>query len=236
MISVVIPAYNEEKYISGCLHSLTRQTTSRPFEIIVVDNSSTDKTAHIVQAFQSKIPLRLIHEPTKGRGPARHAGCMAASGDILLSTDADCSVPPDWIDIMAANFDDPAIVGITGTCYITDRSWISNRIFNVIQPAVTILHRLMFGNYWICGSNGGMRKDAYMKTGGFQTIWNSQEDTRLSERIKKFGSIRYVRASKVHTSGRRFKHSIILGLLEYVRSFFERHILRRENVRLDDVR
>lgn len=236
MVSIVIPAYNEEQYIRACLTSLAAQTTKQPFEIIVVDNGSTDTTASIVKEFLAVLPLRLITERRKGRGVARHAGYMQARGDIILSTDADGIVPPHWIEAMCEPFATPNVIGTTGTCYINDRSWLANKIFNVIQPTAMWLHRAMFGSFWVLGSNGAVRKTAYVKSGGFNTVLNSQEDTQLSLTLRRYGKIVCVARSRVLTSGRRFKRGMFAGLFEYVRSFLERFVFRRKNVFLRDAR
>lgn len=236
MVSIVIPAYNEEAYIRACLESLAQQTTKHPFEVIVVDNGSTDGTMRVSQEFVTVLPLRLMTEKRKGRGAARHTGYRHARGEIILSTDADAIVPPDWIETMTKPFTVPNVIGVTGTCYITDRSWLANTIFNLIQPTAMWLHRAAFGSFWVLGSNGAIRKTAYRKSGGFNTILNSQEDTQLSLILRQYGKIVYVARSRVLTSGRRFKRGIFFGLFEYIRSFFERFVFRRKNVYLRDVR
>ncbi len=236
MISIVIPAYNEEKYIGACLASLEKQVTRQEFEVIVVDNASTDGTAEIVKSFVGRAPVKLVHEPKKGRGPARAAGFAATRGEIVLSTDADAVLPPNWIAIMSAPFSDPRVIGVTGTCYISDRSTPANAIFNTVQWSITFLWRLVYGNFWLLGSNSGIRKSVYQQAGGFNLMLNSQEDTQLSLALRKYGKIQYVGASRVDTSGRRYDKGIVVGLLEYVWSFFERFLLRRKNVHLRDAR
>lgn len=236
MISVIIPCYNEEKYLGNCLRSLSQQTTNQPFEIIVVDNTSTDDTTQIAQQFSAALPLHVITEREKGRGAARDTGCRAAMGEIILTTDADGVVPGNWIDIMIAGFEDPAVVGVTGTCYIADQSWVANTVFNIIQPSITLIHRMVFGSFWVLGSNGGFRKSTYEKMGGYNRELNSQEDTQFSLQLQRYGKIKYIRNSRVQTSGRRFKRGMIAGLFEYVRSFIERFILRRKNSFLRDAR
>lgn len=236
MVSIVIPAYNEEAYIRACLKSLVQQTTKHPFEVIVVDNGSTDGTAQIAKEFLGVLPLRLITEKRKGRGAARHTGYMQTRGDIILSTDADVSVPPDWIETMIKPFAVPNVVGVTGTCYITDRSWLANTIFNLIQPTAMWFHRAVFGSFWVLGSNGAVRKTAYLASGGFNTVLNSQEDTQFSLTLRDYGKIVYAANSRVLTSGRRFKRGMLVGLFEYIRSFLERFVFRRKNVYLRDAR
>src|SRR5690348_7890348 len=101
MISVVIPAYNEEDYIENCLKSLMRQEVM-PDEIIVVNNNSTDRTEEIVK----KYPVILITEKKKGTIAARNAGFDMAKGNIIVRTDADTVVPTNWIKKIKEDFQD----------------------------------------------------------------------------------------------------------------------------------
>src|SRR3989344_4845448 len=87
MISIVIIAYNEKKDIASCLMAMSKQTYREPFEVIVVDNASTDHTPEIAQSFVERLPLRVIREEHKGRGAARARGFGEAKGEIILSTD-----------------------------------------------------------------------------------------------------------------------------------------------------
>ncbi len=108
-ISVVIPAYNEEKLIGQCLQSLLNQTVP-PDEIIVVDNNSTDRMRQIVRRF----PVRVIGEAKKGITPARNAGFNAARGDIIARTDADTIVPRDWVEKVKKHFEEESIDALGG--------------------------------------------------------------------------------------------------------------------------
>ncbi len=87
-LSAIVPAYNEEKTIGGCLDSLLDQT--RPFdETVVVDNASTDRTAEVVADYATRSPtVRIVAEPAPGIFHARRAGFDAATGDVLARTDA----------------------------------------------------------------------------------------------------------------------------------------------------
>lgn len=236
MISVVIPAYNEEKYIGAALQALTQQITDFPFEVIVVDNASSDKTSAQALQFTSKLKLRLITEPRKGRGAARQAGFAAAHGDIILSTDADATVPPDWVRGMYNALVNSRAVAVSGTCYIMDGSTFANTLFNGIQPVAMLLHRFVFGHFWLTGSNFGIYKTIYQQSGGFRPQLNSQEDTELSSRVQKLGKIKWVCDLPVCVSGRRFRQGIFSGLWDYVRSFFERWVLHKKDIILSDTR
>lgn len=116
-VSVVIPAYNEEKYLPACLRAVGQQEDAPPYEIIVVDNASTDGTACIAGQFG----VRVATEPHKGGARARQAGFEAACGEIIASTDADTCVTPDWLARIAAHFrDDPALGAVYGPVYWYD--------------------------------------------------------------------------------------------------------------------
>src|SRR3989338_1899751 len=90
-VSVVIPAFNEEKYIENTLFSLLKseQKTHLDYEVILVDNNSFDRTAEIAQKFTGRMNLRIIKETRQGRGIARARGFEEAKGAIILSADAD---------------------------------------------------------------------------------------------------------------------------------------------------
>ncbi len=107
-LTVVVPAFNEEDFIEGCLDRLVDQT--RPIdEIIVVDNGSTDATPQIVDRYVDAHPTvtRLV-EHTPGVMAARRAGFDAATSDIIAKTDADSRVAPDWAERIVAFFDSDA--------------------------------------------------------------------------------------------------------------------------------
>lgn len=93
-VSVIIPAYNEEKHIEACLKALQSQTYP-VFEAIVIDNNSTDRTAELSKKYPF---VRVISERRQGRVFARNAGFDAATGDVLARIDADIVVPGEWTE------------------------------------------------------------------------------------------------------------------------------------------
>lgn len=98
-VSVVIPAYNEEKFIKKALKSVTNQLVDAD-EIIVVNNNSSDKTVEITRSFS----VRIIDEKKQGMISARNTGFDNAKYDIIARIDADVQVPPDWIQRIKRNF------------------------------------------------------------------------------------------------------------------------------------
>jgi glycosyltransferase involved in cell wall biosynthesis len=98
-LTVIIPVYNGAGTLPRCLAALRAQTfPSDRFEIIVVDNNSTDGSADIVRRHADVI---LLHEPAQGAYVARNRAALAATGDILVFTDPDCIPTPDWLESIA---------------------------------------------------------------------------------------------------------------------------------------
>jgi len=102
-VSVVVPAYNEEKYIKKCLFSLTNQIVPAD-EIIIVDNNCRDKTIEIAKKFK----VRIVKEKTQGMIPARNRGFNSTRYEIIARCDADVIVPKDWIKRIKKNFENEA--------------------------------------------------------------------------------------------------------------------------------
>ena len=101
-ISVIIPVYNEEKYIERCLRSL-RQQTFKPKEIILVDDGSTDNTRKILSGYIiHNTKYKILTQSHKGAGAARNLGVSKATGDILVFVDADMEFSPEFLENLVA--------------------------------------------------------------------------------------------------------------------------------------
>ena len=208
-ISVVIPAYNEEKRIAATLKSIFNQ--SRPAdEVIVVDNNSSDKTASIA----SEMGATVIIEKKQGVTFARNTGFDHAKGDVIARTDADTIVPSDWIERISTHFESdlkldalsgPAIFGI--------------RMFNpLIRLIVFETNKKIFGHYGLYGPNFAIRKSAWEKVRGEVCMDDDRvhEDTDMAIHIGKIGKIGYDKDLKVRTSARRLRNSPSSQLVEYL--------------------
>jgi glycosyltransferase involved in cell wall biosynthesis len=114
-LSVILPTFNRAALLERALAALLRQTASpASYEIVVVDNNSTDGTAALV-ARPADPRVRLVSEPRQGLSYARNAGLAAARAPIVAFTDDDVEVAPDWIDTIVTLFDrHPAIDGAGG--------------------------------------------------------------------------------------------------------------------------
>ncbi len=235
MISIVIPAYNEEKNIALCLESLYKQETDKKFEVIVVNNNSNDCTEQEAAKFANKLNLRVIKQTKKGRGAARMAGFSEAKGEIILSTDADTIHPTNWIEVLVNSFDGNT-VAVTGPCKINDCGFLSNTIFNIFQPTLMRVYRVIFGHYFLSGFNFAIKKEAYHQVHGFDENLNVMEDIDLSFQVSQVGKIKYVGKNTVIFSGRRFKRGVVKGLLEYLSPFLRYYLKKNTDVELSDPR
>lgn len=196
-VSVVIPAYNEEANIVTCLTSINNQS-KEAYEIIVVDNNSTDRTA----AFAKEHGATVIREDKKGIIPARNRGFDEATGDIIVRTDADTRVPRNWIFSISQHFEDEKVVRLAGGS-VFYRKWMWP-IFNFFVFWINDA----FGYKALFGPNFAVRKTAWngVKKELCQDSVSFHEDLDLAIHLGRFGN--YIRdySIKVETSTRRVSH------------------------------
>src|SRR3989344_4702815 len=111
-ISLIIPAYNEEKYIGECLKSVIENSDGKFHEIIVVDNGSTDRTTEIARGFSC---IKVVHEKLKGTNRARERGLRESTGDLIAFIDADTQLHSNWHDTAQKIFSkNPDMVSLSG--------------------------------------------------------------------------------------------------------------------------
>ncbi|MCH7541578.1 glycosyltransferase [Patescibacteria group bacterium] len=216
LISVVIPAYNEEKYLPDCLESLDNQTLPREkYEVIVVDNNSTDKTAEVAQRYGS----RLIGCQVQGVSASRAVGSAAAQGEIITGTDADTRVVNNWLEVILEAFEDSEVVALTGPVVPKEGATLAQRAaFGVGQKIYWLVGKLWRKTY-LYGMNFAVRRSAYENAGGFDPNLRAGEDTDLTERVSKFGNIKYDRRMKVYTSTRRLEEGYLKSFARYSWNF-----------------
>ena len=184
MISVVIPVYNEERYLGSCLNALIEQILP-PDEIIVVDDGSTDNSLQIA----NKYPVRVISQKHHGPAAARNIGIQNANGEIILFTDADCRPTVNWVQEMVQPFLDATIVGVKGV-YATNQQNIVARIiqyeFEERYDMMSRLTRIDFVDTY----SAAFRADVLRQVGGFDRAFPhaNNEDVDLSYRLARLGN------------------------------------------------
>jgi glycosyltransferase involved in cell wall biosynthesis len=209
-ISVVIPAYNEEKYLATCLKSVTENRTPAVVQILVVDNASSDCTADIARSFPG---VTVVREEKKGLTCARQCGLKHATGDVLAWCDADCEVSRAWFTEIERTFDDRrSVVCLSGPYKYVDVSWFTSFIIAcywwvAAWPMAALTHSVAVGG------NFAARKNALERIGGFDTsIAFYGEDTDIARRLRTVGDVRFSMTFRNRTSPRRFEQQGLLGL------------------------
>lgn len=112
--SVVVVTKDRPQTLAGLLESLTRQSLS-PDEVVVVDNNSRASYAEVFREYRNRLRLKTVVEPTAGIAAARNRGVRESSGEIILFTDDDCVVDPDWVrNLVEPFYRDPHIGAVGG--------------------------------------------------------------------------------------------------------------------------
>ncbi len=222
-ISVVIPAFNEEKFLAKCLESLKNQDFD-DFEIIVVDNNSTDRTVEVAKKFGAIV----LFEKNQGVAFARQKGFLKAKGEIIASTDADTILPKNWLSKIFEEFKkDKDLVAFGGSCEFYSGPISARLASKFLLKPFLILDKFFSGGWNLMGCNMAIKKEAFLKIGGFNTNLKLNEDVEISFRLRKNGKVKVDLNFKVKTSGRRFRHGLIFGILNYLPTTIYRWLFKK---------
>ncbi len=215
IVSLVIPAYNEEKYIGRLLNCLKRQDCPKnDFEVIVVDNGSSDKTAEIAQS----LGARVVRLGEKGVSLARQEGSLAARGQIIAGTDADVVMPANWVSEVIRTMQDKGIVGVAGHIKAhSNNAWV--QILYFLSFEFYNLVKIVLGEVYFSGMNFALRKTVFEKSGGFNVGLMSGEDLDLSLRVAKYGKLVFNRQLVVYSSSRRMQEGSLKSFWRYLVTF-----------------
>jgi peptidoglycan/xylan/chitin deacetylase (PgdA/CDA1 family)/GT2 family glycosyltransferase len=212
MISVVIPALNEERFIGECLESLKNQDYTGEYEIIVADNGSTDTTVEIARSYGVKV---VLCPGKKGVSYSRQAGADAAIGDIIAQADADTVYPCNWLSKIAGHFaSHPDSAAFAGRFLYKDPpSWAWFEY--ALRDAVNRLSALLFSRpLLVSGATFAFRKRPFVGIGGYNVTSFSADQLDISSRLSKAGKIYYDRDFYVLTSSRSVKKPLLVCVME----------------------
>lgn len=209
-LSVVIPAHNEEEFLPACLKSLKEQEFREKFEIIVVDNNSSDKTAHIAKKYGAKV----YQESKKGVSFARQKGILQAKSDIIVSTDADCTFPKDWLSNIYQSFNnDSNNMAVFGPFQYENKPKWGRLYSSLLFRAVEYFYFFRGKSFYVGASNFAYRKSAWTGVGGFNlALAQGSDEHNLLKRLGSMGHISFLKQNKVFTSSRRLKKGLIYSL------------------------
>ncbi|NVM54959.1 MAG: glycosyltransferase, partial [Candidatus Helarchaeota archaeon] len=168
--------------------------------------NSTDRTREIAEEMGAKV----IIQKRKGIGGARNDGFLAAKADFVATTDADCIVPNQWLEIFLEDFQDERVVAVTGPDGPIERSWKSKLTYFILRCFIQGI--TLFKLYGTAGTNSAFRRSAFLKCGGYKSLPHS-DDVEIAFRIKKLGKIVYDIRTFVNLSVRRMEQEGYISLV-----------------------
>jgi Glycosyltransferases involved in cell wall biogenesis len=190
-VSILVAAWNEEKNILNCISSLSAMETTIPYEIIVINNNSTDNTQKILD----KLHIRSLFQPIQGCGPARQLGQENARGDYILLADADCVYPSCWLDEMMNRLSAEGVVCVYGRySFIPEKGYPRWKLFLLERMKDVIAEVRHFKRPYLnaYGISMGYVKEYGLKAGYvMHKIWG--DDGRLCFDLMPYGKIKQVR-------------------------------------------
>jgi glycosyltransferase involved in cell wall biosynthesis len=195
-ISVIIPTHNRKLLLKRTLESLAKQTIESSFEVIVVDDGSSDGTSELVTRVSKSVnyPLAYLHQEKSGPASARNLGLNHAKGEIIAFTDDDCIPEPQWLKEIAVAFRDPEVWAVSGT------------VWSEIPPG-PFVHSLISHSFTVSAtdhfmtSNFSVRREIAKKIGLFDTRFKDPwfEDYDFAYRIRaRGGKIATVPEARIH--------------------------------------
>jgi len=189
-ISVVVCAYNADSTMDGCLASFSKVTYPH-FEVIVVDDGSTDATSEIADRHAAAAPyIHVIHQPNLGLSAARNVGMNAAQGTIVAYTDSDCYVDPHWLHYMAWAFTDERFVAVGGPnlAPLEDNQTAACVAVSPGAPTHVLLTDEIAEH--VPGCNMAYRKEHLAAIGGFDATYRAAgDDVDVCWRLQDRGQI-----------------------------------------------
>jgi hypothetical protein len=192
-VSLIVSTRNRAERLPACLDAVAAMRPTVPWEFVLVDNGSTDRTAEVIADFVARVPfaVTVVREPRPGLGNARNAGVRAARGEVLVFTDDDCYPAPDFLDRWAEVFATPEVGFGAGRILLHDPEDFPITIRTDTEP-VAIPPRGFIEPGLVQGANMAFRRDVVLAIGGFDPALGpgarfNCEDLDMSSRAAALG-------------------------------------------------
>lgn len=219
--SVIIPAYDEPVLLSQCLSALRDQTAD---EVVV---AASDETTQRIAKRHAACDT-VVSDDRNGAGAARNRAVDASSGNILLFTDADTIVPPDWVSTHRRHYADSSVIGVGGPARPLDGSTKDEILFKLLSD-------YYYRVFWPVGFtqlptfNCSYRRSTFLEHDGFDEEIPFMEDTELSLRLRDAGELVYDAETRVDTSARRENtEGYVSVFLTYAHAYFSHYVLNSD--------
>lgn len=227
LVTVIVPAYNMEKYIEECINSILLSTYS-PLEIVIIDDGSTDNTLQVAQTIASQHEIvRVIAQANMGVSHARNNAIEAANGELILPVDADDKISPEYIGLAVEQFllDDKVKVVTAHGEFFGDRTgkWVLPTFDRHLLARRNLIS--------VCAM---YRKSDWKQVGGYCTYIKGLEDwdfwiSMLKDEgkvvcLNRVGFYYRIRPNSKRIKDRKHKSSVVATLNERHRDYFQREL------------
>lgn len=184
-VSIIVPAYNSASTIKECIEAIKSQNTQEKFEVIVVDDGSTDNTAEIAK----KCGAKVFSQSNSGPARARNLGAQKAKGEILVFTDSDCVPEKNWLTEMLAPFSEAKVSAVQGAYRTRQKGLVARFVQAEIEERYQRMKRRASKLDWIGSYSAAYRKNDFSAAGGFDESFPkaSGEDPELSYKLQEKG-------------------------------------------------
>ncbi len=219
-MTVIIPAYNCERDIAKCLDSILNQSYPREdFEVIVVDNNSTDNTAKVIKKYNVKYAL----EKRQSSYAARNKGLSLAKGEILVFTDADCIPVKDWLTAYLDCFSKTGLKLIAGSIEISlkdlDNPWMIYDKLNHMNQQLLVKTK-----NFAATANLMVHRDVFSTVGEFDPELISGGDSEFGQRACKKFKMKFCPKAKIYHPARGSFSGLIKKKYRLGFGFAQRHL------------
>jgi glycosyltransferase involved in cell wall biosynthesis len=202
LISFIVPAYNEEKYLAATLQSIhaAAEAVGQPYEIVVADDASTDATAQVARDGGAKVVTVAYRQISK----TRNSGARASSGEQLIFVDADTTVDEAVVRAALDAMNSGAIGGGAAVRFADGPAWV-NHMMVLLVPAFRLAK-------WAAGCFVFCTREGFDQTGGFSEEHFAAEEIWFSQALKRHGRFVVVRPT-VTTSARKAAGRSFWGMM-----------------------